>query len=213
MSSSFLEKVYNYIKSNADGSSSCSSSSSSSGTSVSKSTSDTAKVLPFMTLTSNQVNTFEGIVTVTYTKNSTEYSSKVYVHVLTHGDFILNPIFCVTQVLSSSTLSTEIKLKFKRVVHATGGETLVGFEAIDYSDSSIVFQSLKIEGTTNSPTDYDALTANTEYKGSSIAGATYYSSFTYTTGEDITGTGYGTHYDYISIPLFATGLNTYEAES
>ena len=70
MSSSFLEKVYEYIK---DNSNSTTTTDRSTGWSTSTSTSTVSKTanevaaVPLMKLNDNQVNSFERIITATYT--------------------------------------------------------------------------------------------------------------------------------------------------
>ena len=203
MSSSFLEKVYDYIKANADGSSS----GSSSGTSVSKTVTETT-VVPFMKLTADQVNTFEGTISITYSYqagsnyDASYYDWKVYVQILTYGNYIINPIFCVTE--RGVNLSV-LRLKVKRIIH-TDGDVLLAIEPYSASGLSQIYSitSLSVEGTTNSPTDYESL-SSTDYTGSSLT-ESYYSTINYPTDTDTDQNS--EEYTYLSINLNTVGINT-----
>ena len=200
MSSSFLEKVYDYIKANADGSSSGSSSSSSSDTSVSKTVTESI-TLPFMKLTDDQINTFEGTISGTYASSLTSktYDFKVYAKVVAYGHYIINPIFCVVEDLISTQITY---LQVKRIVY--DGDYLLAVEPTNNVLNGLTIQSMTVEGTTNSPTDIESLSTS-DYTGSSLVGTNYYySSFSYdtstTTDKD------SQTYTYLKIILYCQGI-------
>ena len=136
MISSFLEKVYDYIKDNSSSTTTTTttetttptSTSSSTGTTFSKTVTE-ATIVPFMTLTDGQVNTFEGVMTASSTNQTYSNTNvELYVKIVACGDYIINPFFY------------------------TDGDVLLTVEPL--VDDDIVLYSFTIEVTTNSPTDY-----------------------------------------------------------
>ena len=110
MSSSFLEKVYEYIKDNSSSTtttdtstSTTTSSGSSSSTTFSKTVTEAA-VIPIMKLTDGQISTFEGRISATYNIPDSTADVEVYVKIVACGGFIIEPIFCTTTAFPSENL-------------------------------------------------------------------------------------------------------------
>ena len=98
MTTKVLNKLVN-ICTNLDGGSS-----SSSGTSVSKTVTE-ATVVPFMKLTADQINTFEGSFSGEFLYDGSTSGFKVYVKILACGDYVIEPMFCTVEPLHQILVS------------------------------------------------------------------------------------------------------------
>ena len=152
---------------------------------MSKSTSD-GNYLAFMKLTPNQVNTFEGVLTTNLVingynqvavSNHRNYTCKIYLKITAYGDFIINPMICTVETESDSDIKTETEIILGKVTHNESGDILI-IASIRHGlmDSS----TMTIEGSTNSPTDYESLSWNDLTLCNIIDCSKYYSSIDYT---------------------------------
>ena len=185
MSSSFLEKVYDFIKDNSSSTTTTTTETGTSTTTSSGSKSSTtftttvneAAVIPIMKFTDGQINTFEGRISATYLFDSNTYDVEVYIKLVACGGSIIEPIFCTTTAFPSDVIAN-LSIFIRRITHNEDGSVMIAIQPL--SDSIIYIQSFTVEGTTNSPPDYDTLSSD-DYTESSITDS-YYSTFSYPTG-------------------------------
>ena len=117
-STKLLNKLVNICSNLDSGTTSSGSSDSSTGWTTSTSSPTVSKtvnevaVVPLMKLNDNQGNSFEGIITATYTKTSREsYSFTAYPKIDACGQFIINPIICITSRFDNELATDTLKVK------------------------------------------------------------------------------------------------------
>ncbi len=155
-----------------------------------------ANYLAFMKLTPDQINTFEGVLIANLVVNGYDqvsvsrhrnYTCNIYLKITAYGEFIINPMICTVESESDSDLESGTDIVLAKVTHNESGDILL-IASVDHSlrDSS----TMTIEGSTNSPTDYNTLSEN-DYTFSNIADSSkYYSTINYTTDSYPNGRAY-----------------------
>ena len=107
-----------------------------------------------MTLTPDQVNKFEGIVTIQNNFQSIIFEQKIYLQINALGDYIINPIILTTEV---SQETDKIYIELCKITHNESDDILLVMFASHTDSYTPTIDQITIEGTTNSPTDYDIL--------------------------------------------------------
>ena len=155
MTTKVLNKLVN-ICSTLDGGTTSSDSTTSGTTSTTVSKTDSeGNYVPFMKLTAGQINTFEGIATIHIeTSQGTTIEYKIYLNIHAYGDFIINPIICTTEITEEST---QLYTLLWKCTHNESGDIVLALTTNNSDSYSPTLRQLTIEGTTNSPTDYEVL--------------------------------------------------------
>ena len=130
------------------------SSSGTSETTVSKTYDWMNNIVCFMTLTPDQVNKFEGIVTIQNNFQGITFEQKIYLQITALGDYIINPIILTTEV---SQETDKIYIELCKITHNESDDILLVMFASHTDSYTPTIDQITIEGTTNSPTDYDIL--------------------------------------------------------
>ena len=123
-------------------------------TNVSKTDSE-GNYVPFMKLTADQINTFEGIATIHIeTLQGTTIEYKILLKILAYGDFIIDPILCTVEITEDTK---ELYTMLWKCTHNESGDIVLALTTNNSDSYSPTLRQLTIEGTTNSPTDYEVL--------------------------------------------------------
>ena len=125
-------------------------------------------VFPFMKLTADQLNKFEGIVKVHLETVQGTYEQTIYLQITAIGDFIINPVIFTTEV---SEETTQMITFLYKCTHNESGDILLYIFTSTTDSYGPTVKQITIEGTTNSPTDieslddctYTSLTDSTKY--------------------------------------------------
>ena len=134
--------------------------------------------LAFMKLIPNQVNTFEGVITVDLIAGTVaeagilgDTTYKIFVKRIAYGDTIVNPIIYTTE-FSNENFYDKGFTAFYKISHNDSGDILLAVMH-EMQIASWDSQTMIIEGTTNSPTYYNLLTED-DFIGKDIDESTKY---------------------------------------
>ena len=183
MTTKVLNKLVNVCTTLSGGttSSGTTTSGTTSTTTVSKTDSE-GNYVPFMKLTPGQINTFEGIATIHIeTSQGTTIEYKIYLNIYAYGDFLINPILCTIETTEEST---ELYTLLWRCTHNESGDIVLALTTNNSDSYSPTLRQLTIEGTTNSPTDYETLTYDEITLSKLTDSSKYASSINYPTFSD-----------------------------
>ena len=138
----------------------------------------TSGTVYFMKLTPDQVNKFEGIVsTHVETSQGITFEQKIYLKIVACGDYIINPIIYTTEVTQETD---QVFVNLGKWTHNESGDIILSMYASTTDSYISTVLQITVEGTTNSPTDYEW--ASGAFTQSNITDSSNYcSSINYTT--------------------------------
>ena len=130
-----------------------------------------------MTLTSGQVNKFEGIVTTHIeTTSNVTFDQKIYLQITAISDYIINPIIFTTE---ASQETDQIHIWMCKYTNNDSGDIILGIYADSTDSYTISAAQLTIETTTNSPPDNDVPTSGNFTLNTITDSSKYYSAINY----------------------------------